>query len=89
MNGFWSVDDYYTFVNSFKYKSEQLILDQYTIIEASRSRMIYNWQQTYSRESLKHELAENGLVIREWCADVAGRKYDPHATEMAIIAQRI
>ena len=87
MNGFWSADDYYTFVNSFKYDSEQLVLDQYTVIEASRTRMIYNWQQTYSRESLMHEFTENGLNIREWYADVAGRKYDPHATEMAIIAQ--
>ena len=89
MNGFWSADDYYTFVNIFKYEREQLVLDKYTIIEASRTRMIYNWQQTYNRESLMHEFTENGLNIREWYADVAGREYDPHATEMAVIAQSV
>jgi hypothetical protein len=87
MNGFWSADDYYTFVNIFTYEREQLVLDKYTVIEASRTRMIYNWQQAYSRESLMHEFTENGLNIREWYADVAGREYDPHATEMTVTAQ--
>lgn len=87
MNGFWSADDYYAFVNIFTYEREQLVLDKYTVIEASRTRMIYNWQQTYSRESLMREFTENGLNIREWYADVAGREYDPHAMEMAVIAQ--
>ncbi|MFC1912796.1 class I SAM-dependent methyltransferase [Chloroflexota bacterium] len=87
MNGFWSADDYYTFVNIFTYEREQLVLDKYTVVEASRTRMIYNWQQTYSCESLMHEFMENGLNIREWYADVAGKEYDPHATEMAVIAQ--
>ena len=33
LNGFWSPDDYYCFVNTFKYEKEKLILDKYTIIE--------------------------------------------------------
>jgi SAM-dependent methyltransferase len=87
MNGFWSADDYYAFVNTFKYEREQLLLDKYTIVESPRTRVIYNWQQTYSHESLMNEFTENGLSIRQWYADVAGKKYDMHATEMAIIAQ--
>ncbi|MFC1871908.1 class I SAM-dependent methyltransferase [Chloroflexota bacterium] len=89
MSGFWSANDYYTFVNIFKYEHEQLILDKYTVIEASRTRMIYNWQQTYNCESLMHEFMENGLNIREWYADVAGSKYDPQSTEMAVVAQSV
>ena len=29
LNGFWSPDDYYCFVNTFKYYREQVILDKY------------------------------------------------------------
>jgi len=43
LNGFWSPDDYYCFVNTFKYEKEKVILDKYTIIEESRSRVVYNW----------------------------------------------
>ena len=38
LNGFWSPDDYYCFVNTFKYDKEKIILDKYTIIEESRKR---------------------------------------------------
>ena len=31
--GFWSRNDYYAFVNSFKYNEEKVVLDKYTIIE--------------------------------------------------------
>ena len=52
LNGFWSPEDYYCFVNTFKYGNEKVILDKYTIIEASRKRMVYNWLQYYSKDSL-------------------------------------
>ena len=38
-NGFWSADDYYTFVNIINYEREQLVLDKYTIIEESREKV--------------------------------------------------
>jgi len=88
MQGFWSPDDYFTFVNTFKYEAEQLILDKYTVVEASRTRTFYNWQQAFTREMLARELAEHGLAVREWYADVAGHPYDPEAAEMAVVAGR-
>jgi SAM-dependent methyltransferase len=33
LNGFWSKEDYYGFLNTFKYDEEKVILDKYTIIE--------------------------------------------------------
>ncbi|MHC5000492.1 MAG: hypothetical protein ACYTE1_06710, partial [Planctomycetota bacterium] len=42
LNGFWSPNTYYGFVNSFKYDKEKVSLDKYTIIEKNRTRTVYN-----------------------------------------------
>ena len=85
-NGFWSPNDYYCFVNTFKYEKEKVTLDKYTIIEESRKRVIYNWLQYYSRDSLIKEFEENGLMIKEFYSDVAGTACTPDSTEIAIVA---
>jgi len=86
LNGFWSPDDYYCFVNTFKYDREKVILDKYTIIEAARTRIVYNWLQHYSRESLTAEFETNGFQIKEIFANVAGEPFHPDFTEMAAVA---
>ena len=65
LNGFWSPDDYYCFVNTFKYDKEKVTLDKYTIIEESRKRIVYNWLQYFSRDSLREEFEKNGFRISE------------------------
>jgi len=87
LNGFWSPEDYYCFVNTFKYEKEKVILDKYTIIEASRQRVVYNWFQCYSEDSLRREFAENGFSVEERYSDVAGSAFEPESAEMAIVAQ--
>jgi 2-polyprenyl-3-methyl-5-hydroxy-6-metoxy-1,4-benzoquinol methylase len=88
LNGFWSPDDYYCFVNTFKYEKEKVILDKYTIIEESRKRVVYNWLQCYSKDSLKSEFEENGFKIEEYYSDVAGTVFSPESVEFAIIAKK-
>ena len=63
LNGFWSPDDYYCFVNTFKYGKEKITLDKYTIIEESQTRIVYNWLQHFSKESLRKEFENNGFKI--------------------------
>ncbi|MHC5143166.1 MAG: class I SAM-dependent methyltransferase [Planctomycetota bacterium] len=88
LNGFWSPNTYYGFVNSFKYDKEKVSLDKYTIIEKNRTRTVYNWLQYFSRESLTHELAENGFNVQDCFSDVAGASFDPESPDMAIIATK-
>jgi 2-polyprenyl-3-methyl-5-hydroxy-6-metoxy-1,4-benzoquinol methylase len=88
LNGFWSPDDYYCFANTFKYEKEKVLLDKYTIIEASRKRVVYNWLQCFSKETLRNEFEENGFMVIELLSDVAGKPMSPDATEMAIIAMK-
>lgn len=89
LNGFWSPDDYYCFVNTFKYDKEKVILDKYTIIEESRKRIVYNWLQYFSRDSLIKEFEENGFKVDELYSDVAGKTFTPESKEIAIVAKKL
>ena len=86
LNGFWSPENYYCFVNTFKYEKEKVILDKYTIIEESRKRLVYNWLQYFSEESLRKEFEENGFKVEEIYSDVAAKAFGPESGEMAIVA---
>ena len=88
LNGFWSPDDYYCFVNTFKYEKEKVILDKYTIIEKSRKRTVYNWLQCYSKDSLRNEFEENGFKAEELYSDVASKPFTSESTEIAIVAKK-
>jgi SAM-dependent methyltransferase len=85
--GFWSAEDYYGFVNTFKYEEEKVLLDKYTIIEASRERVVYNWLQCFSQESLRKEFEENGLTLEATYGDVAGAPIDPDSSVFAVVAR--
>ncbi len=89
LNGFWSQNRYYGFLNTFKYDEEKIVLDKYTIIEADRTRTVYNWLQYFSPEALKNEFVECGFEIENLYSDVAGTPYDMQSNEFAVVAEKI
>ena len=89
LNGFWSPNKYYGFLNTFKYEEEKVALDKYTLIEASRTRTVYNWLQYFSSEALEREFVECGFTIEKLYSDVAGSPFDPEATEIAIVVKKL
>jgi len=86
LNGFWSPDDYYCFVNTFKYENEKVILDKYTVIEERRRRTLYNWLQYFSEDSLRNEFEENGFKVEALYSDVAGKPLTRDSSEIAVAA---
>lgn len=86
LNHFWSQNDYYGFVNTFKYQDEKVVLDKYTIVEEQNSKVIYNWLQYFSIEMLNKEFEDSKLKIKAVYNDVAGSKYSENLTEFAIVA---
>ena len=88
LNSFWSPEDYYCFVNTFKYEEEKVTLDKYTIIEESRTRTVYNWLQHFSKDSLQGEFEENGFKVEDFYSDVAGSSFDPETSEIAVVAKK-
>jgi SAM-dependent methyltransferase len=88
LHGFWSQEDYYCFVNTFKYETEKVILDKYTIIEESRKRVVYNWLQYFSKEALVKEFEASGFMIYQLFSDVSGKAYSSDSEEIAIAAKK-
>ncbi|UCE17064.1 MAG: class I SAM-dependent methyltransferase [Gemmatimonadota bacterium] len=89
LNSFWSPNKYYGFLNTFKYEEEKVVLDKYTIIEASRTRTVYNWLQYFSPETLEREFVMGGFSLEGLYSDVAGSPFDSGAMEIALVAKRL
>jgi len=89
LNGFWSPNKYYGFLNTFKYDEEKVALDKYTIIELDRNRKVYNWLQYFAPEDLEREFIEAGFSVKGFYSDVAGTPYDRKLSEFAVIANRM
>jgi SAM-dependent methyltransferase len=89
LDGFWSKEDYYGFLNTFKYEEEKVIVDKYTIIEKARTWTVYNWLQYFSPDALRKEFEVNGFKIEEFYSDVAGKPFSSKSTEFAIVARKL
>jgi len=87
LDGFFSPQKYFGFLNTFKYEQEKVVLDKYTIIEPARIRTIYNWLQYFSPEAIEKEFAECGFTINEFFSDVAGSPFDSEVKEFAVVAR--
>ncbi len=88
MDRFWSPDDYYSFLNIFKYGKEHLLLDKYTIFSKKEKREIYNWAQCYSEETITEEFEKNGFHIKEFFANVSGESFSGETDEFAVVAEK-
>ncbi len=88
LDGFWSPEKYFGFLNTFKYDDIGVVLDKYTIVEAERTRTIYNWLQYFSPGSLKSEFESAGFTQLEFYGNVAGAPFDGSAPEFAVVAKR-
>ena len=89
LNGFWSPNKYYGFLNTFKYDEKKVVLDKYTIIECERTRQVYNWFQYFSPEDLEREFTDVNFSVKEFYSDVAGTPYDRKSSEFAVIAYKV
>ncbi len=89
LDHFWSSEDYYGFLNTYKYDNEKVTLDKYTIIEKTRRRVVYNWLQYFSQASLRDELEKNGFQVVEFYSDVAGTAFSSSSPDMAVVARKM
>jgi SAM-dependent methyltransferase len=88
LDGFWSPNKYYGFLNTFKYEEEKVTLDKYTIVEAGRTWTVYNWLGHFSPDDIQREFGESGLTVDAFYGDVAGSAFDPGAAEFAVVASK-
>jgi 2-polyprenyl-3-methyl-5-hydroxy-6-metoxy-1,4-benzoquinol methylase len=88
LDGFWSPNKYYGFLNTFKYDKEKVVLDKYTIVEAARLRTVYNWLQYFDPDELIREFVQSGFRVDEFVSDVSGSNFEAKAGEFAVIARK-
>jgi len=88
LNGFWSPNKYYGFLNTFKYDDEKVVLDKYTIIESEFTKQVYNWLQHFTPDDLENEFNEKDFSIKGIYSDVAGSPYDRKSREFTVIADK-
>ena len=88
MDGFWSAEPYYGFLNTFRYDEEKVVLEHYLIVERERQAEYFNWFQHYSLESLTAEVEAAGLVVDEAFGDVAGEAFDASLPEFAVVVRQ-
>ena len=89
LNSFWAPDEYFGFLNTFKYDDERVLLDKYTIVEQNRTRQVFNWLQCFEPLEIKSEFDSCNLRVVELWGDVAGKVFDPEASEFAIVARTV
>jgi 2-polyprenyl-3-methyl-5-hydroxy-6-metoxy-1,4-benzoquinol methylase len=87
LDGFWAAEPYFGFLNTFKYPTEKVVLDKYTIVQAQQQRTVFNWFQHFDQVSLAAELQSAGLTIEAWLGDVAGAAFNAESTEFGVIAR--
>jgi len=87
MDGFWSSQPYFGFLNTFKYEEAKVVLEKYLIVERERQTEYFNWFQHYSLESLTAEVEAAGLVVDEAFGDVAGEPFDDSLAEFAVVVR--
>ena len=88
LDGFWSPNKYYGFLNTFKYESEKVALDKYTLIEADRTRTVYNWLQYFSPGEIEKEIVECGFTVDGIYSDVAGSPFVLETKEFAMVGKK-
>jgi hypothetical protein len=84
-DGFWTEGPHFVFESTFKYDVEQLLLTKFTIVEADRTREIYNWLQCFSIDRFKEEASQHGLKVLQVFANVAGDRYDESHSQFAVV----
>jgi len=87
MDGFWSAQPYYGFLNTYRYDEVGLVLEKYTIVQRERVDAYFNWFQHFDTASLCAEIEAAGLHVQEFVGDVAGADFDESAAEFAVIVR--
>lgn len=85
--GFWSPDPHFVFTARFKYPSDMAYLDRYLVVEANRTRELFNWMQCYDPASLEAELSRAGWEVESIEGNVAGEAFEPDADFFAVVAR--
>lgn len=73
--GFWSPLPYAVIQRNKYYRESRNTLEQYLVITEENSKCYNIWNQVYTKDMLKEEVAETGLDCVSFYNDVQGKEY--------------
>ena len=77
------------FLTRSNMREKMVVLDKYTIVEADRTRTIYNWLQYFNPEDLEREFVECEFKVEGFYSNVAGSPFDSESKEFAVTARKL
>lgn len=87
-DGFWAPGDYVGLKATFLYPEQTTVLDRYLIVEASRTRTVYNWLEYMTPARLSTELGEAGFASSEAVDAVSGTPWQNDERPFSLIARK-
>jgi hypothetical protein len=75
------------FTARFKYPEDMAYLERYLVVEADRTRELFNWMQCYDPTSLRDELSGAGWEVESTAGNVAGDPLEPDTDFFAVVAR--
>ncbi len=86
--GFWSDKKYLAFNGNYKY-SDNVTLEQTSIIANNEITNYYIWNTYFTKETLMKEAKEAGFKVCEVFGDVAGGAYHQDSLTIAILLEKL
>ena len=87
-DGFWAPGDYVGLKATFLYPEQTTVLDRYLIVEAGRTRTVYNWLEYMTPDRLSKELEQAGFVTSAVVEAVSGTPWESDDEPFALIARK-
>lgn len=85
--GFWREEEYLALNGCYKY-SENVTLEQISIISDKETTVYYLWNTYFTKETLIKEANEAGFKVCEVFGDVAGSSYHEDSFTIAILLEK-
>lgn len=86
MDGFWSANPYFGFLNTYRYEQQRVALDRYEIIEEKHTRTFCNWTRYFTPGELVSELKAGGFCQIDIMGDLAGNPFDRDSPVFGVVA---
>lgn len=87
--GFWRPSPHIVLEQTFHYETENVYLNQYSIIERSGEVSIYNlYDHYYSKESIIHLMEESGYQVQEIWSTLTGKAYMENTKCLGVVAKK-
>ena len=86
LGGFFSAEPYVGVLARFRYDTEAVSLDKYTIVQPTGSRVLLNWLAHFDGTVLAQELEAAGFRVQELVGDLAGGALSDAAPEFGVVA---